>query len=1292
SGTPPFTYQWMSESLVTIGTNQDISMLYDSTYYVLVTDINGCSAIDSTSLELTDGPVLVLIPESPTAAGNDGNINLIVVGGSAPYIYTWSNGETIQDIDSLTYGWYIVTVVDGNNCVSIDSVEILPSSAGILQVFMIPEAPACQGDSSGSIDLIIIGGAHPYSIEWSNGETAEDIDSLQSGIYTVTITDAINNFITDSVLIGEPAVMTIILQGEFPTCNNGDDGYINLFVMNGEAPYNFIWSNDNTTQNLTGIAAGMYSVSVTDQNGCDAISSIIISEPPAIVIDVETYEPSCYIYNNGKIDISVYNAIFPLSYLWSQNGTTQDITGLPAGIYSVTITDYNGCTTYDSIVLSEPDEILLTFEANEPTCAGINDGSIDLTVTNGIQPFSYLWNDALSSTSEDIENLAEGVFTVIVFDSNGCQKTDSTSITNVLTLDITLAPTPPTCLGINNGSINSVTINGTEPYYYQWNDIQSSTTQNISGLGDGTYMLMVTDSNGCTGIDSITLNYIITVTLDLTTSNPSCFGIDDGGLIVTAQNGSSPYAFEWSDPEIPSNDTVTGLSAGEYFVTVTDAFGCQAIDSAQISNIEEILLNGALTDSYCNSINSGAISITTTGGTPPYVYEWEELTDTTSAIDSLYAGIYMVTVTDSNNCMSIDSFEVANIIEISLEIIVTDPACYHLENGNINITVSNGNEPYQFLWSDGNSSEDNDSLGAGTYTLTIVDDSSCYFIETTILNEPENLEIHSNITEPLCFNFADGSVEIEISGGIAPYSTFGWSDGSDTIWSSATEDTIIENLSSGDYIAIIYDNNGCMTHKYISVGEPDSLIITNDIIEFACYGSPGSISIGVEGGTGPYTYLWITGETTQMINNLVPGIYYITVIDNNECITVDSVELTQAPQIIVSDTAINPSCYGFTNGGINITVTGGIIPYLFKWYINGEFSGYISEDMVNAAEGEYVVQVSDSTGCYIFDTISLIEPAEITTQYTLENIACYGENIGDISVSVLTGISPFTYLWTTQDTTSAVDSLTAGTYRLTITDNSNCSIVRQFEITGPAMPLSFSSSIVRDTCSGSEKTITILAFGGTPEYSFLWSNGQASETLTITDTIITHYTVTITDANSCTIYNEYTVTIRPSGLNLQANITGESCMDKADGIIDIEVISGTPPYAYSWNTLATSDKIEQLSAGTFNVTVTDARTCSTIKTYSVAGSAQSCLVIWNTFTPNGDGKNDVWNIQGIEEYPNCKVEFYNQWGKKVFSSDGYSQPWDGTYNGHPLPAATYYYYIDLGSEGRIYSGALTIIK
>jgi len=510
----------------------------------------------------------------------------------------------------------------------------------------------------------------------------------------------------------------------------------------------------------------------------------------------------------------------------------------------------------------------------------------------------------------------------------------------------------------------------------------------------------------------------------------------------------------------------------------------------------------------------------------------------------------------------------------------------------------------------------------------------------------------------------------------------------------------------------------------------DDIVITNDIpsdpngggIYTTCSDSLALSAEVPEIGYGIWTALdsVITFADSSVYNttvyNLPQGIdTLVWSTYHNMCALHDTVYVYSS-QLVESNTHKDLSCYASGDGEINIFVDGGFLPYSYNWTNNTGNLPYTNDSLTSLPADTYYVSIIDSIGCSINDTVIVLQPSKIEPNALITHVLCHDDSTGSIVLSPYGGVGGYSYNWWIEyDSThySVLDSssnhitgMIAGIYRARVTDSSGCYVEEDYEIRQPAQ-ISLTAVIVDNVCyDGYEGSIDLTVEGGTPAYdgyTYIWSEQNDSivhyydSTFTSTEEDLYNlhagtYTVTVTDLNGCQMTETYQVSQPFQGILLEGEVSEVSCKDQHDGAIDLTVTYGTPPYTYLWSNGSTEEDLDSLDGGTYIVTVTDIYGCFEVDTFVVPVNPQECLHVYNAFSPNGDGVNDTWEIDNIYLYPQCVVKVYNQWGNMVFYSDGYTNPWDGTYNGKPLPSGTYYYVIDLGNGDVPYKGDVTIIR
>ncbi len=428
------------------------------------------------------------------------------------------------------------------------------------------------------------------------------------------------------------------------TCNGQSNGSITLSV-NGGANYSYAWSDGSvTTQNRSNLGAGTYTVTVTS-SGCTATASATISQPAALSVSAQATNISCFGGNNGSITVNPTGGT--PGYIWTPSG----LNNLSSGSYNITVTDANSCTATVSAQVSQPTAISVSDTiVNLPCSGGGNIGAVHIGVSGGTPGFSYVWNN--NSHTQNLNNLAAGTYSVTITDANSCSASLTAIVSNAGSLNVQQVANEVTCNGLSNGSISITPAGGTSPYQYSWSN--NSTTQNLSNIPAGSYVVTVTDNAGCTLISSISVTQPQLLSAVPTSTNVSCFGLNNGLVNLAVTGGTTPYSYAWTGTS-DVGQNIGNLSSGNYLVTVSDANHCTASASANVSAPDSISLNFTITNVSASGASDGHISLTVSGGTSAYTYNWSN-NSTTQNLSNLTAGNYCVTVTDQNNC-SVDRCE-----------------------------------------------------------------------------------------------------------------------------------------------------------------------------------------------------------------------------------------------------------------------------------------------------------------------------------------------------------------------------------------------------------------------------------------------------------------------------------------------------------------------------------------------------------------------------------------------------------------------------------------------------------
>ena len=1362
-GAAPYTFVWVGSNGYGPVFDNPIENLGPGEYSVWVTDANGCSYIETAYLTGPKPFNITLQAGTINGSniscnnGSDGSINLIISGGESPISINWTgpNGftSTDEDLFGLAAGEYCVTVLDADNCEKVQCITLTEPDPITIQldptVYANSHNLSCDDATDGEILASIAGGSPIYSISWTGpnnfNSTSLNPTNLAAGTYCITATDLNGCSVTECVTLTapDPIEITNVNISEL-SCDGASNASIDVSVLGGQPGYTYDWTGPNgfsaTTQDITGLEAGVYCLTVTDADNCTAEACFTISEPTplSIVLSAGTfeggYEIDCHGNNNGSITAAVSGGTGTYTYAWSgpngYNSTLSAIENLEPGTYCLIIVDANGCTIQECIDIVEPDELLINAITTLPDCGDGALATIDLGITGGTTPYTFNWSN---NATTEVVSVADGSYTVIVTDANGCSVTEDFTIS--LPSPVQVVATSPiagagyniACFGDNTGSISLAIFGGVGTITQEWTGPNgfTSTDANISGLVAGQYCVTVTDSLGCTGETCITLTQPAALAVSFDTSLPSCDGGVDGSITATITGGVPTHTITWTGPNgfTSNGTTISSLESGQYCATITDFNGCTYVECVDLLSHPPlaITLTSPESNGYnisCFGANTGEINAVVTGGVESYNFAWTGpggFMSVEENLSNVYAGEYCLTITDANNCEETVCITLTQApgIEISINVFEYpngfNTSCGGTCDGSLTASYIGGADPISVAWVGPNGFTSDQlsltDLCAGVYQLTLVDDNGCSRDTSFTLSQPESISInpvspvYNGGLEVACFGDSTGSILSNITGGIGVL-TIDWT-GPGGFTSS---DADIDNLIAGTYNITVTDENNCTASASITLDQPaEELSATATPFVFtsgtniSCKGAAdGSVTAEVTGGTAPYNFNW-TGtdgfsSDDQNIQNLGPGDYTLIVEDANSCVYTINLTLTEPDDSLLAEAQITSEilCAGEATGAAEVSATGGTGNYTIEWSgPNGFSSTAMSISDVEA--GNYTYTVEDENGCSVTGVVTFNEPAAI--EVTAEIIPANCETAtGIINISVTNGTAPYTYLWNTNATSQDLIDVTAGTYNVEVTDANGCVHTESFEVTA-TNTLTINATITEPSCFGEADGMLIgdIITGLEPvSYSWTGPNGFTATSSTIFDIPAGDYTLTAEDANGCVVTETFTVdqpevlVISPLTSPVFSNGYNLSDYQKGDGIIDQpSVTGGTPTYSFEWSSdngyssQSGSSQIN-LAAGNYMLVVTDANMC-TAEAY-ITLTQPEVLEMPNGISPNGDGFNDFFTVRGLENYPNNKLMVFNRWGNLVYEEANYSNsdPWYGTnQDGKELAEGTYFVVVEL---------------
>jgi len=1198
-GTPGYSYSWFPSGQTT----QTATGLAANTYTVTVYDAHSCSVTGTTTVTAPSSLTASISSQTNVSCngGSNGSATVSASGGTPGYNYAWApSGGSGSTASSLSAGTYTVTVSDASGCTNVQTATITQPTA--LTASASATNTSCNGGSNGTATVSVSGGTSPYTYSWfPSGQTSPTATNLSVGTYSVTVTDNRGCTIVRSATVNQPAAISISTSKVDATCGNAN-GSATANPSGGTPGYTYLWSpGGSTSPTATGLLAGTYTVTVTDQNSCTSVANVSVNNTgaPSVTVTSST-NVNCFGGNNGAASISASGGTPGYSYLWSNGNTTTSISGVIANTYSVTVTDAFGCQANTSVVISQPSQLIASITGTTtPSCYGGNNGTATVSVSGGTPGYIYSWSPS-GGSGPIATGLSAGTYSVTITDTHSCTTTTSASISqpSVLSANIS-SSTNVSCNGGSNGSITVSASGGTAGYTYLWTG--GGSTPTITNITAGTYYVTVTDVNGCSTVTNGVVNQPSAILLTIPSiTNVNCFGASTGQATAQASGGTSPINFAWSNGIFTA--TNPNLPAGTYYVTATDNNGCTATNTAVITQASAIVPTVTVNQNVsCFGGNNGSATVSATGGTSPYSYLWSN-SSTNATINNLIANTYFVTVYDVNGCTFTSNTAITEPQQLVTSTLEDSVNCSGDSTGSINLTVSGGTLPYNYIWSNGPTSEDLSNLPVGNYSVIVTDGNSCSTFQTASIYSPDPIIASFNSTSANC-GMPDGSITVSALGGIPGY-TYLW----DSNAGGGTSPTV-GSLPSGTYFVTVTDANNCTLVASGDISNLTAATVSFDVVNNnLCNGdSTGSAHAIATGGTPPFTYLWSNGSSTDAISNVVAGIYDISVTDNNGCVTINNVTILQPdPMLINIVSATQISCFGGNNGSVTIQVLGGTPNYVYHWENSTGTTVGNAATLSNISADTYYLTVTDNNNCVSSFSGPFTQPTQLITNASeVVAASCYNSTNGSVIANASGATSPYTYLWDDplSSTTDVVTGLTGNVnYHVTVTDANGCSRIDTAFVSAPSQ-INITANITSANCSASNGSVSIVVSGGTQPYTYIWTTGSNNDT--ILNLASGNYTVSVYDANSCSLTYTANVNNLIAGTIQVTQQTNVLCFGSSDGSATVTMQGGTSPFTYVWSDGQITNTATNLSAGTYSVTIFDANNCSDDTTITISQPSQA---------------------------------------------------------------------------------------
>lgn len=1330
----------------------------------------------------------------------DGQATASVTGGTSPYSYSWSNGQGGgQTVLGIAAGNYTVTVTDNRGVRTTKDftagqpTPLVPMTAPIGGV-CVTGAMNYQGSASGSVP--------PYTYVWRNLGTNQIfngsiLNAPAAGSYHLSVTDAQLCRVTRVVNITGDLDVTI--RTVPVSCGGMGNGVAEARVVGGLMPYSFLWSNGATTQTISPVAGGSYTVVVTDANGCQKGAVATVAEAPVLNVNL-VVTGKCS--GSGTAKVTPTGGTPPFSIAWSNGGIGNQQTNLGVGIYYVTVTDAAGCKKDAQINISNQAGVAISTTKFDATCLGVNTGFINATVPGtGLGAYTFIWSNGITQNGtptstgipSSIGSLAPGSYTVTATDGAGCRDVATVQINALKTVVFSTTIVDAAC-GSSNGSASATNPSGgTAPYTYKWSN--NATTPSISNIVAGLYAVTVTDAAGCYGVATVNVQGVSNLNFAVTKANSACNGATGAISITNITGGTAPYTYKWSDltgTNQPSSRT--GLAAGNYTVTVTDVANCAKISTIAVLNTASFNLTANKTDASCGS-NDGTASVTPPVGNGPFTYAWSN-GRTTPSVSGLAAGNYSVTVTDAAGCLGVTTVTIFGVGNFTIGTASTNSICAGA-TGTASVTnVVGGTPPYSYRWNNGATTQTVSNLPPGDYIAIVTDNTGCIATSRTMVvgsTSPVTSSVPI-ITSATCAK-SNGRITLTGANGLTPYVY--------TIGTRTNTTGVFDSLVAGKYVVVIRDANSCAFRTdSLTIDDKGAVKAAAAIQQLACLGD--SVSVRFDNrSTGAVSYSWVfTGNRTS---TLVSPTVNFGPIEGDAVLIARSAEgCTDTLRLRFPAAALKfnlvDSVATCSNTAVNVAVSNLGNPTImlnYKWTpstaIIGSDSSAAANIRVPSVGGTYVyVLVKNALGCARLDSVlvrtvdKVFNPNDVTFKQDCETKTItfnnnsplasyytwlYGNPRNPIITKDSTG---FKYTFTTSGNDSLIlvpklacldtikikfpvrngsavlvdatgDTTVCSTNALTLratsninafewsanrtfapvlgtganllvrpTDTSNVYYVRSRNADGCT---AIDSVIIRnaeirisrttpiDVCNNINKTITVtnltnrpVTVNWTPVSILVGGQGTLNPVVKITadGTLIGRYSNSV-----CSLTD--TINLKVRSVDASAMVLPRTIY--VDEMVNLTATPTGSTYTYQWTpaatvtspTSATTTASPKVTT-TYIVKITDQFGCedtaSVVVNVLTPLCAEPFVFVPRAFTPNGDGSNERVFVRG-DYLTEMEFVIYNRWGEQVFLTRERDQGWDGTHKGTAVCPDVYGYYVKgkcKKGEDFFIRGNITVLK
>ena len=1250
-GTGILNISWSSPT-----SNSDtIYNLASGIYAFEITDENGCKKNGTVNVGEGIGPTVTTDQANYTDC--PGEVIEVVAGGASTYEINdpteFSMGSQSNRFlsEETTQGTFWMVGTDVYGCKDSVQFDITRHGAPHALTFDINKANCNQSDGQ-VVVAQVFGGSPSYTYNLNAGayQGSNSFTNLRAGTYTIGIEDA-NGCRFDSIAnVGSTSGPTAVFTSTTNTTCTNEDGVIVIdSVHGGIQPYEYAINSGAFTSNTTysSLDSGIYTVAVKDVNGCTFSVPATVGITPSVSGFTISMQPEICGRNNGSIKVETISG-GTAPYSFSIDGITfqpdSSFINQEAEQKNITIKDGNGCT-YDSLItipqLTAP--VASISSHNDPKCFNSSDGDALGTATGGNGTISYVWKDTAQSviaTTPQLTALQHGTYKLVVSDTNHCLDSSTVILNNPTPIAIAISKTPTGC-NADNGTATASATGGTGNLSYSWDTSPVQNTATATGLGSTTpYKVTVTDQNGCTHDTTINIQTLNAAQISFVSESPiTCADSSNGSIITTIAGGTKPYTLSWNTTPTQTDTIATHLGAGTHTLTVTDAANCVATFSRTLTAPDIIKATLSAVDDTCGQ-GIGSVTAVATGGTGNLQYQWDDPNyQTTATATGLLANGYSVTVTDNNSCYKTFSVTVhdtpgPNITSITRQ----NVNCEGGSDGAISVTA-NGGTSLNYNWKKLplpspiiSTSATVNNIDTGRYVITVTDNSGCSIDSTITIGFDNPIPVFS-LPADTAFCEEDSVI------------LFNNSTADSYLWFPTGETTQqIYAKTAGEYRLKI-TRNGCSYEDTMQVSEDRIPPLDLGVDSVFC----GSVLITLDiTVSGTPQYVWKDGNNNPIRTLTIPDEYWAQ-ISRNTCLVSDTVLFTEQPETQVSLPPDQTLCEGeqYT-----------IVPTLANAQ-NPQYSwnnSATTEQITVTQTNEYILTVTDEK-CIKKDTIKVTFLEQPVVNLGPDTTICENETL----TMRATHNNNFTVQWNTGSTAMTEQTNTAGLFWAEV-QNQICTDRDSINVTIQALPV-FDLGADTTVCKGEWVTFGVSLF----DVNYQWNTLETTSHITVDEEGM--YQLVVTE-NGCSTQDE--VWLYTRNLPIAPIEDVSICLEDT---IEIDAYCSNC-VSYLWGNGDTRSVQQVFRPGKKQVMVTDVFGCQNTKqifiTEDKSPECEPGFYVPNTFTPNGDGHNELFlpitRTELLQEY---ELEIYNRWGELIFSTTNPTQSWDGRYMGNLVQSGIY---------------------